>query len=360
MQTTIATTRSDAVELGAIPAEAETARTVAQWAAEVDGKADAAIDLARRVGEILAAPGAGRTVERWSVLATVGAIDLTAARVAEAHLDALAILDEAGIDPAADLAAIGAKAGSTWGVFAAEGPGLRVQAGRKVPDGWNLEGTKPWCSLAGRLTHALVTAHTAGGHRRLFAVDLRDRRIRTTGEGWFSRGLTAVPSGPIVLTDAPAVPIGADGWYLERPGFAWGGAGVAACWYGGAVGVARLLWERCGQRPADQIAQMHLGAVDLALTGARLALLDAARSIDDGHADGVAAVVIAARTRSLVAAAAEETIRRVGHALGPAPLTQNEQHARRVADLEIYIRQHHAERDEAALGRDLLSGPRPW
>ena len=360
MQTTSAETRSDAVELGAVPAEPDAGRLIAEWAAGVDGKADAAIDLAQRIGAIVTAPGAGRTAERWSVLATLAATDLTAARVAEAHLDALAILDEAGIDPATDLDAVGAGADSTWGVFAAEGPGLRVEAGWSAPDRWRLDGTKPWCSLAGRLTHALVTTHTAGDQRRLFAVDLRDHRIHTTDEGWFSRGLTAVPSGPIVLDDAPAVPIGSDGWYLERPGFAWGGAGVAACWYGGAVGVARLLWDRCVQRPADQITQMHLGAVDLVLTGARLALLEAARAIDEGDADGVAGVVIAARTRGLVAAAAEETIRRVGHALGPAPLTQNEQHARRVADLEIYIRQHHAERDEAALGRDLLAGERPW
>ena len=44
------------------------------------------------------------------------------------------------------------------------------------------------------------------------------------------------------------------------------------------------------------------------------------------------------------------------HALGPAPLAFDPDHARRVADLQLYVRQHHAERDEAALGaqvRDL-------
>ena len=41
----------------------------------------------------------------------------------------------------------------------------------------------------------------------------------------------------------------------------------------------------------------------------------------------------------------------MGHALGPAPLAFDADHAARVADLEIYLRQHHAERDVAALGR---------
>ena len=49
---------------------------------------------------------------------------------------------------------------------------------------------------------------------------------------------------------------------------------------------------------------------------------------------------------------------RTGHALGPAPLTLDDTHARRVADLTVYLRQHHAERDVAALGRAVLD--RPW
>ena len=42
----------------------------------------------------------------------------------------------------------------------------------------------------------------------------------------------------------PADPVGGPGAYVDRPGFSLGGAGIAACWYGGAVGVARLLLAR--------------------------------------------------------------------------------------------------------------------
>jgi hypothetical protein len=41
----------------------------------------------------------------------------------------------------------------------------------------------------------------------------------------------------------------------------------------------------------------------------------------------------------------------VGRALGAAPLGHDADHARNVADLTVYIRQHHAERDFEALGR---------
>ena len=53
----------------------------------------------------------------------------------------------------------------------------------------------------------------------------------------------------------------------------------------------------------------------------------------------------------MVETAVDETINRTGRALGPAPLCQDAQHARRVADLTIYVRQSHAERDLERLGR---------
>lgn len=327
-------------------------------ATKVDGSAESALDLTRELGEI-ALPGRGDTVTRWELLASLGAADLTAARVAEAHLDALAILAEAGMGNDA-LPDLRADNSSTWGVFAAEGPGVRVLATPGPDATWVLNGIKPWCSLAGRLSHALITAHTENG-RRLFAIELQAGSVEQQANTWFSRGLSEVDSGAITLTDAVAVPVGADGWYLERAGFAWGGMGVAACWYGGAVGLGRTLFTNAAARMAagkepDQIALMHLGAVDIAITAARAVLAAGAAAVDGGQADGPAGVIWAARIRGQVATAAESVLTRVGHSLGPAPLALDAEHARRVADLEIYLRQHHAERDDAGLGRDLLSG----
>jgi hypothetical protein len=49
--------------------------------------------------------------------------------------------------------------------------------------------------------------------------------------------------------------------------------------------------------------------------------------------------------------AVDEAITRTGRALGPKPLAMDAEHAQRVADLTMYVRQSHAERDLAALGR---------
>lgn len=305
-----------------------------------------ALLLARDASARVPLPASGATAARWRFLAGLAARDLTAARVVEAHLDAVAVLAEAGQDPAPD---------GTWGVFAAEAPGVRLEA-RPGPVRWCLEGTKPWCSLAADLSHALVTAHTPAG-RRLFAVDLAAGRAGGTvvvePGAWHSRGLVDVPSGPVHFRAAAADPVGEAGWYLHRPGFAHGGIGVAACWYGGAVGVARALRHPAGGRAPDQLAHHHRGAVDLRLRAARLALEAAAADVDAGRATGRAGEVLALRTRSTVAAAAEDVLRLTGHALGPAPLTLDADHAARVADLTVYLRQDHAERDVAALGAAL-------
>jgi hypothetical protein len=60
--------------------------------------------------------------------------------------------------------------------------------------------------------------------------------------------------------------------------------------------------------------------------------------------------LVARRTRAVVEHAADEAIVRTGRALGPGPLCTDGEHARRVADLTVYLRQSHAERDLEALG----------
>ena len=300
----------------------------------------AALDVADRFGTRL--PKYTDTGGRWQALASVAAVDLTVARVLEAHTDALAILDEADsdVDPA-----------GTWGVFAAEGPGVRLDA-HPVDSGWVVNGTKPWCSLGGSLQHALVTAHVEGG-RRLFALDLGGDGVRADPpSGWVARGLRTLPSGPVHFDDVPATPIGERDWYLRRPGFAWGGLGVAACWFGGALPLYDRLCAKAKGR-ADDVLFAQLGAVDVALHAARDALAQAAALVDAREDAGD---VLALRVRSTVADAVELTLKVVGHAMGPSPLAFDEAYARRVSDLELYVRQHHGERDLASLGRLTAEG----
>jgi alkylation response protein AidB-like acyl-CoA dehydrogenase len=305
--------------------------------------AAAAVKLAEHYGRMLPQPGGGQTARRWAVLAAAGEHNLTVARVLEAHCDALGILAEAG-EPVPD---------GSWGVFAAEAAPHRLEA-READGGIVLTGVKPWCSLAAQLDAALVTAHV-GDQRQLFRVSLRHPSVTPEPPAaWVARGLRNVTSAGVRFDGTPARPVGAPGWYLSRPGFAWGGMGVAACWHGGARGVQGTLARASARRTGD-LAALHVGIVDAELQASEAILGRAAALIDAGDAEGSAGEILGLRVRAVVARTVERTLCQAGHALGPAPLAFDEDHARRVADLELYVRQHHAERDLARLGHAVLA-----
>lgn len=300
--------------------------------------------LARVVASTTPPLTAGRAARTFVTLAAVAAADVATARTVEPHLDALGILAQAGVD---------VPDGSTWGVFAAEGPGVRLTATPSPAgdDSVVLDGTKPWCSLASSLSHALVTAHV-GDDRQLFAVDLRQDGVTPHDDAWVARGMPDVPSGPVDFAGVSATAVGGPGWYLTRPGFAWGGIGVAACWWGGAVGLARVLRDHAARRPDAELPRVALGAVVADLADAEDALADAARRIDSGADTDWP--LVAQVVRSRVRRAVDAVRTRVVQAVGPGPLTSDPAVAARVADLELYVLQDHGDRDLARIGRIVL------
>nr|WP_067563196.1 acyl-CoA dehydrogenase [Nocardia acidivorans] len=300
---------------------------------------------------LLPVPGQGATPRRFRELAQLSAEDTVLGRLAEAHADAAAIL--------AELSGPAPGSGQLWGVWAAEPPEPVLRA-RDTSSGWVLDGRKLWCSGANLCTHALVTAR-AGAERRLFAVRLTQSAVRPVPSSWHAVGMRESDSGAVDFEGAQATAVGGPDAYLDRPGFWHGAIGVAACWYGSACQVARPLYERAAKGRADEHALAHLGAVATALHGAGLGLSAAAGEIDADPAGDMVTARIRARTvRALVEDAVTTTVDRVGRALGAGPLCADAEHARRVADLTVYVRQSHAEVDLADLGRDIAEREFTW
>jgi hypothetical protein len=300
----------------------------------------AAFTAAAEAGRLdLPLPGSGQTRERWDRLISLAAEDLSLARLGEGHADALAILAELGGPAPAP--------GARWGVWAAQPPGRGLTAAHAAR-GWRLTGLKQYCSGARVCTDALVTAAAPDGIR-LFAVAAGG--LAPVPGSWPATGMAGSDTLDVGFDDVPAEPVGPPGGYTGRPGFTHGGVGVAACWHGGARAVAGTLLGAARRRDVGPHALAHLGAADIALTSARVALDQAADEIDaDPYDLGCAGPARALRVRAQVESAATEVMIRVGRALGAGPLGHDEAHARRVADLTVYLRQHHAERDLAQLG----------
>jgi alkylation response protein AidB-like acyl-CoA dehydrogenase len=299
-------------------------------------------------------PGGGATMARWRVLAAVAAHNLSLAKLYEAHTDALAILAEAGFDEVPRY--------SIWGVWCAESPGTQLSARRTAADTAGgsvmLNGEKHWCSGASAATHALLSCRDEQKRPCLAAVDLAQDGIDIVEDEWHAVGMAGTRTARLRLTRVAARMVGGPHFYTGRPGFWQGGAGIAACWFGAAQALADTARQWLTERN-DAHGLAHLGQIEVALCAAALALRHAAQWIDAEPASDAARVAL--RLRLTVEQAARETMEHAGRALGPAIYCGDRRSARLLADLPVFLRQSHAERDLAALGEMCTeSGETPW
>jgi alkylation response protein AidB-like acyl-CoA dehydrogenase len=268
-------------------------------------------------------------LRRWQCLAEVAIEDLALVKLFEAHTDVLAII--------AELDGHLPEAGTTWGMWAAEPPGARVGL-RRYGQRIRLSGRKAWCSGAGYLSHALVTAWDGQSRQCLAAVDLSQAGVTVTNEGWHAVGMGRVASPDVIFNDAEASEVGAPDDYTTRAGFWQGGCGLAACWYGACLPLAHALADSVAAR-ADPHAEAHLGTVDVTLRALRASLVEAAMWIDENPAGSAGALAL--RLRAAADNTAGVVHDRVGRALGAGPLCRDLRIAQRYADLPVFVRQTH-------------------
>ncbi len=308
----------------------------------------AAVDaLARRTRSLLKAGAldlpavaGGRTSERHTALRDFGREDLSLARVAEAHTDAIAILAEA---------AHAARANALYGVWASDGPGSQLSIVATASGDLVLRGTKRYCSGSLFLDAALVTARR-GEDRLLVDVPLQTRNLSVDTSQWVSPAFAATATGTVEFHDVRISSdqiFGGPGWYLDRPGFWHGAIGPAACWAGGAIGLVDA--ARSARRSNPHVLA-HGGALESAAWGLTAMLDRAGREIDaDPRDEHQQARKRALCVRQLIERTCTDVMDHFGRATGPALLAYDAAIAQRYAELTLYIRQCHAERDLQAL-----------
>jgi alkylation response protein AidB-like acyl-CoA dehydrogenase len=282
-------------------------------------------------------PGSGHTDRRHLALAEIARCDLQIGRLAEAHTDALAILHEAGREP---------KPKALYGVWASD-----TEGGTRVAE-MRVSGEKSFCTGAGLVDCALVTVIEP--ERRLLEIDLRKNRDRVCFDtsGWTTDAFDQTATGTATFRDYPILEtdlIGLPGWYLDRPGFWHGACGPAACWAGGAL---RLIdYAREHIRTTNPHALAHVGALIANAWQFHSLLQIAGTEIDADFTSYPGARIRALSLRHLVEQTCADTLLRFGRAFGPRPLAFDAEISRLHHELNLYIRQCHAESDLEELGR---------
>ncbi len=303
--------------------------------------------LIERELDRLPRPGGGLTVQRWQALEAVARHDLALAKLYESHTDALAILAEIDSrDGEPD------RSYAVWASESRDDP-LTIDAAGPAPGSRvSISGRKSWCSGASVVDVGLMTATDRRGARYLVEVPIDAAGIVIDDSRWHAVGMHDSGSFDVVCESASARIVGPAGAYLVRAGFWLGGAGVAACWYGAAAAIgSRVRDLQAGREDVHALA--HLGAIDAALASAAALLREAASAIDARPTAD--AMRLALRVRGAVADMTEVVIHHAGRAIGPGPLCNEPDLARRVADLPIFVRQVRAEHDRVAQARALMA-----
>lgn len=295
-------------------------------------------------------------LERWQLLAALGRTDLVVARLVEGHLDALAILQEADREPYPQ---------ALYGVWASAsgGTGLTLATGA---DEQTLDGTMRFCSGAGTVDRVLATATDADRGLQLVDVAVDPHHARADRSSWPALGMDASDSFDLAVDGLPVRRddlVGPPGFYLDRPGLPLGGIGVAAVWLGGAQGLLDATLATLVRYGADDHQLAHVGAVTVAIEAAAATLVTSAdllgpRPMASRTADMAALSRMALTCRSAVEAAVGVAVQRLPRVAGAVAISRDADFAHRLADLEVYVRQHHGERDLARLGAAELD--QPW
>jgi hypothetical protein len=282
--------------------------------------------------------GGGQTPLRHARLMDLGRQNLPLARLAEAHFDAVAILAEARRQP---------EKGALYGVWASEIPGEELSL-----SGGAINGVKRFCSGAGIVDRALITV--GGPEPLLVDLDLRENPgIHFDESDWKTNALIETHTATATFAGMPVAAdevIGPPGWYLDRLGFWRGAIGPAGCWAGGAEG---LVDYAAHQKRNDPHTMAHFGAMHSSVWALRSYLESAGREIDKDTNTFARARILALTVRHLVEQSCTDILRRLTRAYGPHPLVSNSEVSRRYLDLDLYLRQSHAERDLETLGRVL-------
>lgn len=270
----------------------------------------------------------------------LGRASLPIARLYEAHVNALQLIERYGAAHLADQAARDAVAGHIFALWVTDPRDPLVLAPHGA--GFVLEGGKSFCSGAGVATRALITAATETGTRML-VVGL-EPGTRVLPSPVKLGGMRAAITGSMDLSGIEVTAgalLGGDGDYLREPVFSAGAWRGSAAALGGLEALLDLHRAalRARQRDADPHQRARFGQLLIAHETARLWMGKAAfrGCLEDGPAEEIVAYINLARIA--VETACLDALRLTQRSLGLNAFIAGSPAELLCRDLATYLRQ---------------------
>jgi alkylation response protein AidB-like acyl-CoA dehydrogenase len=279
----------------------------------------------------------GRATELVALLRSIGHGNLAVGRIFEGHANAIKLINTFGSKTQVEKASEDLRAGHLFAIWNAEGKdGIRILADNK------LCGTKTFCSGAGYVTRALITATEPAGTRMLLLPLEVGERVESTRVRMHGMRATQTASmqfdGVVVSTREF---IGEIDDYTREPTFSAGAWRTSAVTLGGLDALIAETQQqlRARNRHEDPHQLARIGNGLIARETARLWIERAARmeeSIESAPATITGYINLA---RVAVETAGLEIIRLVQRSLGLSAFLQTNPVERLMRDLATYLRQ---------------------
>jgi len=304
-------------------------------------------DLAAGLADARGIPLGGRRDEH-DRLRAAGAHDLAWGRLYEGHVNALQLIGRLGDDAQRARAVDDARHGRLFGVWntqAADGVRIASAAAGDV----TLAGRKTFCSGAGRVLRAMITAAWPDGSAQLLVVPMDRVAVTVDRSFWKPYGMEDSESFAVDFSGVRVGRsdlIGAPGDYERPPWFIAGASRFVAVQTGGVEQLVAdfAAFIRRRRYHEDPIQLTRLGECAVLAQTAVLwvnACADAWVQYDTApsFASEAALCTTVDAARYAVERAALDVAERIERGVGARGLLETEPFARRLRDLRMYLRQ---------------------
>ncbi|MCW3019552.1 MAG: hypothetical protein JWN10_1860, partial [Solirubrobacterales bacterium] len=285
----------DATALATPPVTLERAlREIAQRAGELDRNPrfpSESFELLKAAGipQLAAQPAACGLVRESALVRALAGGDASCARILDGHFNGaerLALLAPPPLRARElDLLGQGRVLVGVWGADPAAGEGPPASLLPGAGGAMTLRGVKTFCSGAGGVQRALVSARDEHGARRLAYADVSDH-IRIDRSWYRASGLRSSESHRVEFHDTPVLALlGGEDELMREPWFSRDAVRTAATWAGIADCILAACVAAVGESAPDELRAHALGRMRVAQATIDRWLEYALARLDDSDRD---------------------------------------------------------------------------